>query len=168
MSSSEACAADGGVVVDTEGDAFFVAFQSAPRAMIAAHTIHQAHADGPMKVRIGVHTGTPVVTEAGYVGIDVHRAARIAAAAHGGQTVLSSTARALVEASGGITLRDVGEHRLKDLSAAERLYQLGDEDFPPLKSLGQTNLPFPRPRFWVECTSSPRSSACFEARTSAC
>ena len=143
----EACAADGGVVVDTEGDAFFVAFQSAPRAMNAAHTIHQAHADGPMKVRIGVHTGTPVVTEAGYVGIDVHRAARIAAAAHGGQTVLSSTARALVEASGGITLRDVGEHRLKDLSAAERLYQLGDEDFPPLKSLGQTNLPVPSTPF---------------------
>ncbi len=143
----EACAADGGVVVDTEGDAFFVAFQSAPRAMNAARTIHQAHAEGSMKVRIGVHTGTPIVTEAGYVGIDVHRAARIAAAAHGGQTVLSSTARALVEASGGVTLRDVGEHRLKDLSAAERLYQLGDEDFPPLMSLGQTNLPVPSTPF---------------------
>jgi predicted ATPase/class 3 adenylate cyclase len=143
----EACAADDGIVVDTEGDAFFVAFQSAPHAMNAARTIHQAHANGSMKVRIGVHTGTPIVTEAGYVGIDVHRAARIAGAAHGGQTVLSSTARALVEGSAGVTLRDVGEHRLKDLSAAERLYQLGDEHFPPLKSLGQSNLPVPSTPF---------------------
>jgi predicted ATPase len=143
----EACAADGGVVVDTEGDAFFVAFESASHALNAARTIHQAHDDGSVKVRIGMHTGAPILTEAGYVGIDVHRAARIASAAHGGQTVLSSTARALVEASTDVALKDLGEHRLKDLSAPERLYQFGDEDFPPLESLGHTNLPVPSTPF---------------------
>ena len=79
------------------------------------------------------------MTDEGYVGIDVHRAARIAAAAHGGQIVLSETTRGLLE--GDASVRDLGEHRLKDLIGAERLYQLGDGEFPPLRTLDATNLP---------------------------
>ena len=93
----------------------------------------------PIRVRMGIHTGEPIVTEEGYVGIDVHRAARIAAAGHGGQIVLSETTRGLLELE--VTLRDLGEHRLKDLMRAERLYQLGDGDFPPLSTLDASNLP---------------------------
>jgi predicted ATPase len=127
-----------GVEVDTQGDAFFVAFARASDALSAAADAQAALGDGPVRVRIGVHTGEPLRTEEGYVGLDVHRAARIAAAAHGGQVVVSQSARDLAGADG---LRDLGEHRLKDLSAPERLYQLGDIDFPPLKTLYQTNLP---------------------------
>ena len=87
---------------------------------------------------MGLHTGEPLLTEHGYVGIDVHRAARIAAAGHGGQILVSQSTRDLVGADG---LRDLGQHRLKDLTAAERIYQLGDGEFPPLKSLNRTNLP---------------------------
>jgi len=142
----DVCKAGGGVIVDSEGDAYFVAFGSAPDALSAAHAIQDALVDGPLRVRIGVHTGTPFLTEDGYVGIDVHRAARIAAAAHGGQIVLSATTRSLAQ-SAGLVLRDVGEHRLKDLAMAEHLYQLGDAEFPPLRSLGNTNLPVPSTPF---------------------
>jgi class 3 adenylate cyclase len=100
--------------------------------------------DGPIRVRMGVHTGEPTVTEEGYVGIDVHRAARIAAAGHGGQLLVSQTTHDLA-ADGA--LRDLGEHRLKDLSAPERLYQLGADDFPPLRTLHQNNLPVPATPF---------------------
>ncbi len=134
----EAFASHGGVEVDTQGDAFFVAFPTAPAALAAAEEALQALHSGPIRVRIGVHTGTPHVAGEGYVGVDVHRAARIAGCGHGGQVVVSSSTASLVEADG---LRDLGEHRLKDLTAAERLYQLGDGDFPPLKTLHQTNLP---------------------------
>jgi hypothetical protein len=88
--------------------------------------------NGPIRVRMGIHTGEPAVTSEGYVGIDVHRAARIAAAGHGGQVLLSRSTRDLVAAG---DVRDLGEHRLKDLSAPERLFQLGDEQFPPLLGL---------------------------------
>ena len=128
----------GGVEVDTQGDAFFVAFAKASAALAAAAEARDALADGPIRVRIGVHTGEPVVTSEGYVGVDVHRAARIAAAGHGGQILVSQTTR---ELSGVEGLRDLGEHRLKDLSAPERIYQLGDADFPPLKTLYRSNLP---------------------------
>jgi predicted ATPase len=87
---------------------------------------------------MGLHTGEPTRTDEGYVGIDVHRAARIAAAGHGGQILLSQSTRDL---AGWDRLRDLGVHRLADLAAPERLYQLGDDEFPPLKSLDQTNLP---------------------------
>jgi predicted ATPase/class 3 adenylate cyclase len=127
----------GGVEVDTQGDAFFVAFARASDALAAAREAQSA-LTGPVRVRVGVHTGEPLVTEEGYVGIDVHRAARIAAAGHGGQVLVSQSTRDLVGADG---LRDLGDHRLKDLSAPERIYQLGDGDFPPLKSLNRTNLP---------------------------
>jgi predicted ATPase/class 3 adenylate cyclase len=133
----DAFARHGRIEVDTQGDAFFVAFARASDALAAAREATAA-LHGPIRVRIGVHTGEPLVTEEGYVGIDVHRAARIAAAGHGGQVLLSQSTRDLV---GGEVLRDLGEHRLKDLTAPERIYQLGDGDFPPLKSLNATNLP---------------------------
>ena len=121
-----------------------MAFGSAPDALVAASLIQQAFAEGLVRVRIGVHTGTPTVTEGGYVGLDVHRAARIAAAAHGGQVVFSSAARALVhEERLPERVIDLGEHRLKDLAAVERLFQLGERGFPPLRSLPRTNLPVP-------------------------
>jgi predicted ATPase len=136
----EAVAAHGGVEVDTQGDAFFVAFPTAPGALAAAAAARDAL---QTPVRMGLHSGTPLLTAEGYVGPDVHRAARIAASGHGGQILVSASAAALVDAP----LRDLGPHRLKDLSAPERIYQLGDDDFPPLKSLHQTNLPVPTTPF---------------------
>ena len=140
----EAVNSHGGVEVDTQGDALFAAFPTAPGALEAASEALQGLAPGPIRVRMGIHTGTPHVGEAGYVGIDVHRAARIAACGHGGQVLISTSTASLV---GTDELRDLGEHRLKDLSAPERIYQLGDEDFPPLESLHQTNLPIPSTPF---------------------
>jgi predicted ATPase/class 3 adenylate cyclase len=141
----EAFSTHGGVEVDTQGDAFFVAFPTAPGALAAAADALEGLADGPIRVRIGVHTGTPFVAEEGYIGVDVHRAARIAAAGHGDQVLVSAPTAALV---GTNELRDLGEHRLKDLSAPERIYQLGDGQFPPLKSLYRTNLPIPATPFF--------------------
>ena len=134
----------GGVEVDTQGDAFFVAFPTAPGALAAAAAVLDGLLGGPISVRMGVHTGTPHRDKEGYVGVDVHRAARIAAAGHGGQVLISASTAALLGTGG---LRDLGEHRLKDLSAPERIYQLGGEDFPPLKSLYRTNLPIPTTPF---------------------
>ena len=132
-----------GVEVDTQGDAFFFAFPTAPGALSAAETLTEELASGPIRVRVGLHTGTPLLTEEGYVGGDVHRAARIAAVGHGGQVLVSSSTAQLVE----LELTDLGEHRLKDLSAPERIYQLGDGEFPALKSLYRTNLPVPATPF---------------------
>jgi predicted ATPase/class 3 adenylate cyclase len=128
-----------GVEVDTQGDAFFVAFPRATDAAAAAESARRALEAGPIRIRMGLHTGEPLLTEEGYIGMDVHRAARIAASAHGGQIVLSEATRRLLEADAEI--RDLGEHRLKDLAHAERLFQLGDGDFPPLRTLDATNLP---------------------------
>jgi predicted ATPase/class 3 adenylate cyclase len=130
-----------GVEVDTQGDAFFVAFPTAPGALSAAS---EAQETLELPVRMGLHTGTPLLTEEGYVGPDVHRAARIAAAGHGRQVLVSASTAALLETDG---LRDLGEHRLKDLSAPERIYQLGDGEFPRLMTLYQTNLPVPATPF---------------------
>jgi class 3 adenylate cyclase len=135
----EAFSAHGGVEVDTQGDAFFVAFARAADAVAAAAAGRAALEEGPVRVRMGVHTGEPLVTDEGYVGLDVHRAARIAAAAHGGQVVVSETTRQLCDAD--VVLRDLGKHRLKDLTGAQHLYQLGPGDFPPLRTLDATNLP---------------------------
>jgi predicted ATPase/class 3 adenylate cyclase len=140
----KAFAANQGVEVDTQGDAFFVAFPTAPGALGAAGEALEGLDLGPIRVRMGIHTGTPHPGEEGYVGVDVHRAARIAACGHGGQVLVSASTAALVGTDG---LRDLGEHRLKDLSAPERIYQLGDADFPPLKSLHRTNLPIPSTPF---------------------
>src|SRR5213078_3817977 len=92
---------------------------------------------------MGLHTGEPLRADEGYVGFDVHRAARIAAAGHGGQVLLSQATADLA----GTEVRDLGLHRLKDLSAPERLFQLGTNDFPPLKTLHETNLPVPATPF---------------------
>ena len=138
-----------GVEVDTQGDAFFVAFAGASNAVAAAAACQRALADGPIRVRMGLHTGEPRLTEEGYVGLDVHKGARIAAVGHGGQVLLSQTTRVLVDAD----VRDLGVHRLKDLSAPERIYQLEigglPGDFPLLKTIeaGMKNLPAPRTSF---------------------
>ena len=143
----EAFTTHGGVEVDTQGDALFVAFPTAPGALQAATEAKVGLAEGPIRVRFGIHTGTPHVAEEGYVGVDVHRAARIAAAGHGGQVLVSAATAHLLEPSHSQLLLDLGEHRLKDLSAPERIYQLGADAFPPLKSLHQTNLPIPATPF---------------------
>ena len=140
----KACRSQGGVEVDTQGDAFFVVFPSAPGAASAALVIRDALAPGPISLRIGLHTGTPLVTDEGYVGDDVHFAARVAAAGHGGQILLSKSARELVD---GLSLIDLGEHRLKDIEGAVSIYQLGDKTFPPLKTISNTNLPRPASSF---------------------
>ena len=84
----EAFAAHGGVEVDTQGDAFFVAFPTPTGALAAAIQAQEGLAAGPIRVRMGIHTGTPLLGDEGYVGVDVHRAARIAAVGHGGQVLL--------------------------------------------------------------------------------
>jgi predicted ATPase/class 3 adenylate cyclase len=139
----EACAAHHGAEVDTQGDAFFLAFPTAPGALAAAGEMTAALTSEQIRVRIGLHTGTPLLTEEGYVGGDVHRAARIAASGHGGQVLVSSSTAPLVE----VELTDLGEHRFKDLGAPERIYQLGDGEFPVLRSLYRTNLPVPATPF---------------------
>ena len=134
----------GGVEVDTQGDAFFVAFADARGALDAAREAVERLAATPILARMGIHTGTPHVAEEGYVGADVHRAARIAAAGHGGQVVVSASTASLLTTNG---LRELGEHRLKDFDEPVPLYQLGDESFPPLKTISNTNLPRPASSF---------------------
>jgi predicted ATPase/class 3 adenylate cyclase len=146
---------EGGREVSTEGDSFFVVFRTAPEAVAAAVAMqrglseHPWPEDGGLRVRMGLHTGEGMLEGGTYVGLDVHRAARIAAAGHGGQIVLSSASRGLVEHAlpHGVALKDLGEHRLKDLSHAEHLFQVVIEglpsDFPALRSLDArpNNLP---------------------------
>ena len=138
-----------GVEVDTQGDAFFVAFGRASDAVVAARDGQRALAGGPIRVRMGLHTGEPQLTDEGYVGLDVHKGARIAAVGHGGQVLMSQATRALVE----VGVRDLGPHRLKDLTAPERIYQLAIDglpsEFPPLRTLeaGMRNLPAARTSF---------------------
>jgi len=141
--------------VDTQGDAFFVAFARATDAVAAAVDGQRAlsnHAwpDGvTVRVRMGLHTGEPHLASEGYVGLDVHRAARIMSAGHGGQVLLSRTTSDLVEHAlpEGVSLLDLGAHRLKDLQQPGQLFQLVIEgfaaDFPPLKTLDSypNNLP---------------------------
>jgi predicted ATPase len=131
----EAVARRAGVELGTQGDGLFVAFERASDAVAAAE---EAQTELAVPVRMGLHTGEPKLTEEGYVGIDVNRAARICAAGHGGQVLLSETTARLV----GNDLRDLGLHRLKDVGDL-RLYQLGEGAFPPLRTLNATNLPLP-------------------------
>jgi class 3 adenylate cyclase len=139
-----ACTGNGGVEVDTQGDAFFFAFSTAPGALAATSDFTERLArNGPIRVRVGVHTGAPLAGDEGYVGHDVHRAARIAAAGHGGQVLVSAATASLVESE----LTDLGEHRFKDLGAPERVFQLGAGEFPALKSMYRTNLPIPATAF---------------------
>ena len=150
-----AWAAQHGVEIGTEGDSFFVVFTSAPQAAAAAVAVQRGLAaeawpeGAQIRSRMGMHTGEGVLSGGSYVGLDVHRAARIANAGHGGQVLLSATTRALVEGSlpTGVTLREMGEHRLKDLSRPERIWDLVIEgvasDFPPPRTLNAVpnNLP---------------------------
>jgi predicted ATPase len=136
-------AAEGGVEVDTQGDAFFYVFTDARAAFAAGAAANVALEPGLIRIRMGLHTGEPLLTGEGYVGEDVHLGARIAAAAHGGQVLLSAATRALVD--GGVT--DLGEHRLKDFAEPVAIFQLGEERFPPLKTISNTNLPRPASSF---------------------
>ena len=134
--------------VDTQGDAFLVAFPRARDAVATAVAAQQALIQHPwpdgasFQVRMGLHTGEPVTGGTGYVGLGVHRAARICAAGHGGQIVVSQTTADLIESDlpSGVALLDLGDHRLKDLRRPERLFQVLHTDlpasFPALKSLG--------------------------------
>jgi predicted ATPase/class 3 adenylate cyclase len=150
-----AFAAHGGYEVDYEGDAFFVSFPSAIAAVAAAVMAQRSLAaeewpDGyQLRVRIGLHTGEPLAVPPKYVGLDIHRAARIMAAGHGGQVLLSERTASLVEKQlpEGVSIRDLGEHRLKDLQEPVWIYQLGEASFPPLRSLSNTNLPIPASSF---------------------
>jgi predicted ATPase len=139
----EVCAAEGGVEVDTQGDAFFFAFPTAPGAVAAASAFTEALSSGPIQVRVGLHTGAPLLGDEGYVGDDVHFAARVAASAHGGQVVLSAATAERVE----LLLTDLGEHRLKDIDEPVAISQLGAGSFPPLKTISNTNLPRPASSF---------------------
>jgi predicted ATPase/class 3 adenylate cyclase len=156
-----AARAERGHEVRTEGDSFFFTFASPAGAVRAAVTAQRAlhgeewpHGDG-LRVRMGLHTGEGVAGGDDYLGMDVNRAARIAAAGHGGQVLVSDSTRALVEQSlpEGVTLRDLGRHRLKDLDHPERLFDLVirglPTDFPPIRSLDArpTNLPPQRTSF---------------------
>jgi predicted ATPase/class 3 adenylate cyclase/Tfp pilus assembly protein PilF len=141
----EACTARGGVEVDTQGDAFFLAFPQARAALEAARAITEELASGPITLRIGLHTGTPLLTEEGYVGEDVHFGARVAASAHGGQVLLSRATQALLDER--YELVELGEHRLKDIPEPVVIFQLGDRQFPPLKTISNTNLPRPANSF---------------------
>src|SRR4051812_43194498 len=122
----------GGEEVDTQGDAFFYVFPRARAAVEAAAEAQRAlraheWLDGcDVRVRMGMHTGEPARSDEGYHGLGVHRGARIMAAAHGGQVLLSQATAAVLadDALEGITLRDLGEHRLKDLERPERIHQL--------------------------------------------
>ncbi|HLW48657.1 MAG TPA: tetratricopeptide repeat protein [bacterium] len=137
----------GGREVSTGGDAIFAAFTSARDAVSAAITaqrrilVHPWPGGAAVLLRMGLHTGEADVVNTGYEGLDVHRTARICAAGHGGQILVSEAVRALVnrDLPEGVTLRDLGEHRLKDLSHADRLFQVIAPDlpaeFPPLRSL---------------------------------
>ena len=148
-------ARNGGREMGTEGDSFFVVFEGVVDALdaaVGAQRALAAHAwpDGEsVRVRMGLHTGEPTRHEDGYVGMDVHLAARIAASAHGGQVVLSdTTARVAGRVPDGVTVRGLGLHRLKDIPQPERLHQLVIDglpsEFAPLRTLGTpSSLPVP-------------------------
>ena len=128
-----------GVEIDTQGDSFFFAFSRAADAAEAARAAQAGLSEHVVRVRMGIHTGEPLLTKEGYVGMDVHRAARIADAGHGGQVLLSHSTRDLLPIADDVV--DLGEHRLKDLTRPERIYQLGRGSFPPLRTLNRSNLP---------------------------
>ena len=152
---SEAIAAHGGSHVDAAGDGLFVSFPTARAALLACIDAQRAIGSHPwpegadVRVRMGLHTGEPLSAASGYVGIDVHRAARICAAGHGGQILVSEAARALIGSAlpDGVSFRELGAHRLKDLATPIRLYQVLaprlTSEFPPVRSLDTlpNNLP---------------------------
>jgi predicted ATPase/class 3 adenylate cyclase len=139
----DAFGAHSGYEVDDAGDGLFYAFASASKAVTAVAQAMASLADGPVRIRVGVHTGEPLLDPPKYVGPDVHKAARIMSAAHGGQVLLSGATRELVDED---TL-DLGRHRLKDFAEPVSLHQLGSDRFPPLRTISNTNLPVPLSSF---------------------
>jgi predicted ATPase/class 3 adenylate cyclase len=135
----------GGYEVDNAGDGFLFAFGSARGALEAVSETMATLDPGPIRIRVGVHTGEPVLDPPKYIGLDVHRAARIMAAGHGGQVLVSRSTRDALD--GSFPLRDLGEHRLKDFAEPVRLYQLGEERFAPLRTLFLSNVPTPATAF---------------------
>ena len=141
-----------GKEIDTQGDAFFAAFSSPSACVASAIDIQRTFVSHPwpagetVRVRMGIHSGEASETAVGLVGLDIHRAARVAAVAHGGQILVSATTAALVRDSMpvGASLRDLGLHRLKDLSRPEQIFQLEADGlptaFPPLQSLDNPKL----------------------------
>jgi DNA-binding NarL/FixJ family response regulator len=127
----QAASEHGGEVVDCRGDEFSIAFAEVSDAVAAAQAIQAAHT-AAVRVRIGIHTGEPLRIEGAYVGVDVHRAARVCAAGHGGQVLLSEASAALL--GNGAVLRDLGEHALRGLGRPEHIHQLGEGEFPPLRA----------------------------------
>jgi class 3 adenylate cyclase len=142
----EAFAHHGGHEIDTAGDGFFVVFDRAADAVAAAVEGQRALSE-PVRVRMGLHTAEPHLDEGGYYGVGVHRAARICAAGHGGQILLSNATAGVLEdiPLEGIELLDLGEHRLKDIERPQRVFQLTVEglasQFPPLKTLDTVDGP---------------------------
>jgi predicted ATPase/class 3 adenylate cyclase len=139
----EAFAAHAGYEVDEAGDGLFYAFASASEAVAAVAQAMASLSDGPVRSRVGVHTGEPLLDPPKYVGPDVHKAARIMSAAHGGQVLLSGATRELVAED----VLELGRHRLKDFAEQVSLYQLGADRFPPLRTISNTNLPVPLSSF---------------------
>lgn len=147
----KAWADHGGIELGTEGDSFYVVFATAEAAVAAAGQGQRDLAAfewpeaEPVRVRMGIHTGAPAVHAGAYVGMDVHRAARIAAAAHGGQVLLSETTASLVRGClpDGVSLKDLGSHTLKDIPEPQHLLQLAvsglPADFPPVRTLGASS-----------------------------
>ncbi len=161
-----------GIEVSTEGDSFFAVFTSAVDAVACTASAQRSLAQhswpegSPVRVRMGLHTGEGRLDGKEYVGLDVHLAARIAAAGHGGQVLLSHSTRPLVELDlpDGVRLRDLGDHRLKDFDEPKHMHQLVIEGlpeyFPPLKTLNvPTNLPVPLTSLWGANGSLARSQS---------
>jgi len=162
----------------TEGDSFFCVFASAFDACQAAASAQRSFAEhawpegGAIRVRIGLHTGEAPLMGDEYIGLDVHHAARIASSAFGGQVLVSATTRALVGGSlpSELTLRDLGNHRLRDLAQSERLFQLvvngvPDAFRPFARSTAPPTICPPSSRASsAEATSSHRRSSCSSAR----
>ncbi|MEM7218447.1 MAG: tetratricopeptide repeat protein [Pseudomonadota bacterium] len=156
-----AFAAEGGVVVDTQGDAFFVGFPDAPsclRGAVAAQRALARHewSHRPIRVRMGAHVGEPRLSETGYVGLCIHEAARIAGVAHGGQLLLSDDFSTAIEpalAAEGLTLKNLGDFDLKDLQEPQPLIQVvipglpNDFSPPSVKAPNPTNLERPTTPF---------------------
>lgn len=150
----DACAARGGQIIDTQGDAYFAAFDRAADAVAAAIEVQRSlsTAEWPegtqLRVRIGLHTAEPSLHSSGYVGIGVHRAARICAAAHGGQILLSNATAGIIEdlEPAEFDLQELGEYRLKDIARPQRLFQLVvlglERQFDPPKTLDAARDPY--------------------------
>jgi predicted ATPase/class 3 adenylate cyclase len=137
----DAFARHGGYEVNAAGHGFFVAFQSAGDAVAAAVAAQRSLDGAPLRVRMAVHTGEALIEPPDYVGLEVHRAARLRAAAHGGQVLVSAVTRALVgdKLPAGTSARDLGEHWLRDMGSPDRIYQLDiaglPSEFPALRTL---------------------------------